>query len=757
MATMVKIKPNKPIGRIAFCDFETTHRKDLAGEGVDVRVVGKEVHVFENGKDTKRKPKVRVKCGAMVVWDREQDYDIEVGLLDSPERMILEWGDLDVKRAYFHNSRFDLAFLLAWFLSSPERVVLKNSQYIPVGKQRIYLGRICKGKMGALYSVTFRIEGERSHGKPAWKRTVDVWDSAKIWQDSLDRLGRNFDPDGSKGLRKGATTGGSQALVVGVTPELREYCMQDCRVLAHVMKYYFQQVRDYCGQPNGFMTAASTTYNMALYWLWKETGKKADPKRIRKWMSRLSPDKVKEIGENQMDHYCDAVVRYYLPKLETSDLRRRVMNADGSWAVDEKGAKVYEYYDKVDRDGNVIREGKGRYSWMREGYKGATPLLDWKRRYGVRGLCGTVIVKDVNSMFPTQMVTRRMPVGTPWEIDAEYCARLMDDPVPDQTWMARIQVSMTVKKGHRATYLKKHGKEVSEDGFVTKALDRVDNIDSGEYIVVCEPEWEMIRRDYDVKDVRILEAVAFKVQVGLFAGYIMHWYDIKSEAGRKWLDEDEEIPNPKYNPALKAFAKLLINSFYGKFGSSPYMENHGYECVDGVLKDVVVKDETDEDNRFYLPLAIWTTAWARNTLSMGCNALGWEHVIYTDTDSWHIVGLTEEEATRRLESIGIGSDGEKLGDAPTEEVCDSGAYIRPKGYIHFDENGRVTEIKMAGANIFTDITCVDDLKHTKTINGVTGIWAQRLTGYNVIEGVLLMETYVNILEDSTVSEQVAMV
>lgn len=750
MKRMVKWSIPKRILRIGFADFETTHIGDLEAQGIDCRVVGNEVHIFEEGIDTKRKPQVSVKCGAMVVWDRERDSDIDVTGLDSPEDMILAWGDMDLERVYFHNAKFDSSYLLAWFLSHPGLKKIKAGQYVKCKSQRVWLGHIIKGKQGMVYSIKFKIEGPRSEGKPPWIRTVEVWDSAKIWKNSLEDLGIEFDPDGSLGFRKGGTTGGSKALEVGVSDDLRKYCLQDCKVLAHVMKFYLKIVEDYTGNPNGYMTAAATAYNMALIHLHQNFMKSTDDKRVKNWILSLSSAEQEIILGKEKEYYCDQKIQRILPKLDITDLRERVKDATGAWMEDENGKKIYRIYDKISKNGNVIQEGEARYSWMRHGYKGSTPLLDFSKRFEKAGLCENVIIKDVNSMYPTQLITKPLPYGNAIPISTEECCALMDCPDSDFGWIAKMQITMSVKSGHRATYLKKHGKETNEEGALTKALDFVDNIESDDFIVVCEPEWKMILRDYDVYDMRILDAVKFKMKTGLFADFLSYWYDIKS--------------NTK-NKSLKSFSKLVINSFYGKFGTSPYVEEHGYICNAGVLKDILIDDRTDETNRFYLPIAIWVTAYARNLLSAGCNALGWEHVIYTDTDSWHITGLSEEEATERLRNIGVGNDAKKLGDAPTEQICDYGAYIRPKGYMHFDkdfnivrmkgkgwiydEDGSVIfagseekkDIKMAGANIFDGIEKLEDLQISDG-----GLYAGRLTAYNVVGGLLLMETKVNVLE-----------
>lgn len=710
---------------MGFCDYETETEHDLFFvQGRKPEVVGNKVVDIATGEV----PEVRTKCGAMVVWDRVTDSCREIGGLDTPEKMVLRWGDESIDRVYFHNSKFDLSFILNWFYGLDWKET-KKGRYVKVGKQRIWLTRVIKGNQNQLYCVTFCIEGERVDGKPIWKQSVDVWDSAKIWSSSLDDLGKVF------GVEKGGTTGGSQAVRIGCDDVMREYCMQDCRVLQVAMSEYFKMVKEAGGNEDGYMTAGATTYHLSMIWLCNHLVEQMsdDCKMVRtaeRWCEKHPAKTKKDAEKDCLRRYVEHRVRYdILPNDGMYDLRVRKKGEDGEFL--KKGEfDVYEVYDKTDKEGNVVRKGKGRFSWLRKGYKGAVPLMNWRRTLRVSGICGKVIVKDVNSMFPFQMRTKPMPYGKPKSITADECVELMDSPREDTTWACRMRLLAKVKKGHRGTFLEKNGRSMNDAGYETKALDTID----GEY-VICEPEWRMVLRDYDVYDCRIVEAVRFKATVGLFGGYIDKWYDVKNHA----------------KGGMKAFAKLLLNALYGKFGTSPYRESHDYELVGGVLKDKLVSDETDERNEYYLPIAMWTTAYARDMLSQGCNAIGWDNVIYTDTDSWHIIGLEEDVIDARLRSIGVG-DSKDLGDAKTEGTFAYGAYVRAKGYAHFDEDGNLVEARFGGANWFPGMGRMENwLKPRKMMIGdrmKEGLFGYRLMAFQVRGGVLLKHIPVNLMDTS---------
>ena len=777
---MITMRTQEPLEKVAFCDFETYHIKDMEHDGVDVRITKQGPRLFENGVNTDLPPEVWVKGGAMVVWTRPDDSTEEVGGIRTVEDMLVKLWEKRAERAYFHNSRFDCSYIIDYIKKTGK----ETSKGIYIGTKagetdlRIYLGKVMQGKMGNLYSVNIRFQWAEDNVSCSY--SLPIWDSAKIWRMKLDELGKAF------GVKKGATTGGSKALAVGWDDEVAEYCMQDCRVLQHAMVQYFKMCEKYIDAPNGFMTGAATAIAAGMKALRHdcevEVSQMTKEDRLLGYLEKSVADHNRARAQWKKDQgvdeweLADALVNVYLPKLDTTDnLRAAVVDGKvtrdkvlvstkkkkhaldnlGRWAKDEDGEYIYE----TDENGDPLFEvdtGKAKLSWFRDGYKGSTPLLDKKKKYTRTGFLKNILIKDINSMFPTQIRFRPMPWGKALDCSVEECMSMMGEKRRGYTWIARMKVCLKVRKGHRGTFILKSGTGVDLDGESSKTLDIIDSEDPNTGIItICEPEWEMLKRDYDVEHgyFEIIEAKKFRTKVGLFKNFIDFWYELKAEAGKEG------------NKPLRQFCKLILNSFYGKFGSNPYMESYDYTMINGVLKSVLVKGETSKTMNFYLPLAIWTTAYARDLLSQGCNALGWDHVVYTDTDSWHIVGLTEEEIDRRLESIGVGST-DALGDAKTEgwsggSYYPYGAYIRNKGYMHFDELGNVIvengakDIKMGGANKFDNINTMDDLKieNWPIIDGKRALMAQRTTGYWVRGGILLMDTSVNVLEDSMFIEK----
>ena len=215
----------------------------------------------------------------------------------------------------------------------------------------------------------------------------------------------------------------------------------------------------------------------------------------------------------------------------------------------------------------------------------------------------------------------------------------------------------------------------------------------------CTPELQEARkRGYIL--VRIHEVWHFeKSKVGLFKDYVNTWLQIKQEfAGwprwcetqqqkqeylRRYKEKEgitlENVADPP-NPGRKQVAKLMLNSFWGKFGertnkSKVLQVKHPHElfnvltdsanqvqslrlCTDELM-EVVYKQTPDNDlpsAKTNIFIACFTTCWARLKLYSYLDRLK-EQVLYYDTDS---VIYTWKEGQTKIEI------GDFLGDMTDE-------------------------------------------------------------------------------------------
>ena len=168
---------------------------------------------------------------------------------------------------------------------------------------------------------------------------------------------------------------------------------------------------------------------------------------------------------------------------------------------------------------------------------------------------------------------------------------------------------------------------------------------------------------------------ASQQRTGLFADYVNTWLKIKQESAgwpgwcRTQEDKDSYLRQYKEregieldpnqivkNPGRKATAKLMLNSFWGKFGerqnkptteaiyfpadlcsklTSPVIEvSQVRMCTEEMLEVVYTKDKDDvtPSSKINIFIAAFTTCWARLKLYSYLDLLG-ERVLYYDTDS----------------------------------------------------------------------------------------------------------------------------
>lgn len=630
--------PTEPVC-IGYADFETSNPLDLEEKG----------RLFVQGNELKQEttegvvtPTVWVKCCGLIV--HRDGHAPEEYMYHSVQELLQGLLDHRVERCYFHNLKFDDSYIASYMRN--EEVVLNDGWRVKSGK------RIISHK-GQVYADQLRFTGPRdpkTHRPQTFR--CDLWDSMKIWNNPLAKIGKTF------GLVKGGTTGGSQALMKGCDAMMEEYCLQDCRIMMVAMEDYFRRCEtETCGQRRkGWMTAASTSYNLMEYYTRKKVGNK----------------------------------------------------------------EFENHFPSADED-------HGFKTWERLGYKGAVPLLDPDVRFKT---LHDVSVFDINSMYPTQLVKALLPMGRPIDLKDADMERLMRIREKGKLWVAKVRMIADVKPGHRATFVLKKRNE-DGDSLAWHINDYEACTETGEsFQVITSKDMDYILRDYDIRCIEILDANGYEPDKDhMIAHFVLHWYKVKADASEKG------------DKALKEFAKLILNSLYGKFGANPEHISAEYDFIDDMIRmrecDAVEVDKVVK----YLPVAMFVTAYARDMISRACNAIGWGNVAYTDTDSVHVHGMSHEEAEERLIREGFEIHHTNLGAFDFESRWRDALYVRNKGYFHFCQldnetgeelgDGHIDEIKMAGANKFS-FDSIDQVQD-RELKGIQN------RGYRVKGGIMIFE------------------
>lgn len=366
---------------------------------------------------------------------------------------------------------------------------------------------------------------------------------------------------------------------------------------------------------------------------------------------------------------------------------------------------------------------------------------------------GEGVVFDVNSLYPSQMKDRMLPVGIPLPFKGRY---VKDEMYPLHIQHLRCEFELNENyipliqiKGNmlfRANdYLK------SSNGHMVDLY--LTNIDL-----------EMVLEHYTLYNVEWLDGWKFQQKKGLFDNYIDKWTYVKThETGAK-----------------KQLAKLMLNSLYGKFATNPdvtgkipylkkdnstgYRSKNTYEVIDdngnskwvtytktvkdenGNLKEIVDDDYKEFREPVYTPMGVFITSWARYTTISTAQSC-YDRIIYCDTDSIHLKGLGIPKAIEHI------VDDKKLGYWQHEGTFKRARFLRQKTYIEelITDDGLELSVKCAGMpDIIKYISDEENEKRVKEgkekINRVT--WENFHVGFtstgklmpkHVDGGVLLMD------------------
>lgn len=202
-----------------------------------------------------------------------------------------------------------------------------------------------------------------------------------------------------------------------------------------------------------------------------------------------------------------------------------------------------------------------------------------------------------------------------------------------------------------------------------------------------------------------------KAYVNLEIEYIDYYsYSYKFLPWRNYYKrcfEERKIAKSKGDMFNYLYYKLLINSSYGKLLEKPHLERYENtidEC--GIITSDVKNKELKGDSRdfnskyTYLPVGSAIPAYSRCCLIELALKIGWEYVVYFDTDS--IFFLDNETTRKRMDQYM--NDKNELGGWNIEEIIDKAQFTAPKRYKTLVD-GKST-FKMGGFNL-------DSLKRKK--------------------------------------------
>lgn len=298
------------------------------------------------------------------------------------------------------------------------------------------------------------------------------------------------------------------------------------------------------------------------------------------------------------------------------------------------------------------------YDWsIRQSYRGGFTYLN---PIHANNILYDITVLDVNSLYPWVMYECFLPYGEGVHFEGEYIQDV-DRPL----YIQCIRCNFEIKPGKIPTIQIKNTKYFRENEYLLNS--------NGEDITLylTSVDLKLFFEQYNVTNVEFIEGWKFRQSNKLFKKYIDKWIKIKNESTLNG------------NKGMRALAKLMLNSLYGKFATSPKVRSK-YPYFDDENNVVAYKDGPEEQRKpVYIPVGTFITSYAREKTirtsqkikDFSIQKYGKDMYIYSDTDSIH-TNLPLEDL-KKLVDI----DDVRLGAWKIEEKCYNGKFIRQKCYI----------------------------------------------------------------------------
>lgn len=270
-------------------------------------------------------------------------------------------------------------------------------------------------------------------------------------------------------------------------------------------------------------------------------------------------------------------------------------------------------------------------------------------------------VWDINSMYPSKMRDKYLPVGKP--------TKFRGKPKPNkyQCYICRVMIDFEIKPKHLPCIQVKNSWCFNPTEYITSS----DNCEIELYLTNID--LNLIFKQYKIKSIKYLDGYYFRKAKGFFTKFI-----------------DENMLIKESSTGGKRFvAKRRMNSVYGKTGTAPrHREKVPYLSENGILKFEYSEEEIEEPE--YTALAVFVTSHARRDIIVDAQK-NYDNFVYCDTDSLHMLKRKDGlDPTLPIHPSHIGF-------YKKEKEVKKALFLRSKTYIEEDYEGNV-EIKCAGAS-----------------------------------------------------------
>lgn len=319
-------------------------------------------------------------------------------------------------------------------------------------------------------------------------------------------------------------------------------------------------------------------------------------------------------------------------------------------------------------------------AYIRKSYRGGWCYL--KPEYA-----GKVLQKgytlDVNSLYPSVMLSECYPVGLPTFFIGEIPEKIKGNP--NYYYFVRIQCKFELRKNFLPTIQIKNNWFYKSNEYLTTSkifnpndgryYDRYVDIDGTEKDATVEltmtmTDFELFKKHY-YTHIKILDGCYFFTHPSIFNKYINKYRYQKINAK---------------NSVERTIAKLFSNNLYGKMATG---SNNSYKLcyLDEAENKIKFKNVFSDDRTpVYIPCGSAITSYARNFTISAAQA-NYDAFVYSDTDSIHCLGDVKDVKNCKI-------DDKEYSCWKLENVWETGLFVRQKTYIEI--TGNEWDIKCAG-------------------------------------------------------------
>ena len=280
-------------------------------------------------------------------------------------------------------------------------------------------------------------------------------------------------------------------------------------------------------------------------------------------------------------------------------------------------------------------------SFIRRSYFGGIVYKNSELVDSLEGdICG--LVYDVNSLYPSVMRARLLPYGFPLSFNGDYNKSDIDKKeYPLYFQEIRVKkfcikhgfipnVQIRNSQNFNGTVYAKSNKYIDFDG-----LEKYEECN----FVFSNIQLEYFLKSYDVEGLDYIRGIAFKGSYGIFDRYIDTFMEMKKNG----------------KGAIRATAKLFLNSLYGKFGMNPIKEEKIIDYQENTFSTISTDNDGNKldylDKGVFIAMASFITSYAREVLLTSIEKV-YDRFVYCDTDSIHITGYDIPNITIHDKNLG---------------------------------------------------------------------------------------------------------